>query len=173
MFRGCKQEDMPPHIYASAQTTYRNMLATNADQSLVLMGPSGSGKSVNCAHLLHYFCSTSVSPQSSLTGKILEIIAVLLALRSDKCKTTYYERRMIEYLIYWSALVYSFPLYLFLSSFLNPGTSCSKGGSLKTYSKRSFCAFYSALSTLAMLDIYSYSQALDKNEEKENDYWRS
>ena len=72
MFRGCKQEDMPPHIYASAQTTYRNMLATNADQSLVFMGPSGSGKSVNCAHLLHYFCSTSVSPQSSLTGKVLD-----------------------------------------------------------------------------------------------------
>lgn len=69
MFRGCKQEDMPPHIYASAQTTYRNMLATNADQSLVLMGPTGAGKSVNCAHLLHYFCSTSVSPQSSLTGE--------------------------------------------------------------------------------------------------------
>ena len=74
MFRGCKQEDMPPHIYASAQTTYRNMLATNADQSLVLMGPSGSGKSANCAHLLHYFCSTAVSPQSSLTGKVLDFV---------------------------------------------------------------------------------------------------
>ena len=70
MFHGCKQEDMPPHIYASAQTTYRNMLATNSDQSLVLTGPSGSGKSVNCAHLLHYFCSTSVSPHSSLIGKL-------------------------------------------------------------------------------------------------------
>ena len=69
MFRGCKQEDMPPHIYASAQTTYRNMLATNSDQSIVLMGPSGSGKSVNCSHLLHYFSTTSVSAHSSLTGK--------------------------------------------------------------------------------------------------------
>ncbi|XP_028396450.1 unconventional myosin-XVIIIa-like [Dendronephthya gigantea] len=78
MFRGCKQEDMPPHIYASAQTTYRNMLATNADQSLVLMGPSGSGKSINCAHLLHYFCSTSVSPQSSLTDAKMGAMLSLL-----------------------------------------------------------------------------------------------
>lgn len=90
MFRGCKQEDMPPHIYASAQTTYRNMLAMNADQSIVLMGGSGSGKSVNCSHLLHYFCSTSVSQQSSLTGtKKLYFPQPTLKYDSPPCQFTH------------------------------------------------------------------------------------
>lgn len=54
MFRGCKQEDMPPHIYSLAQSAYRSMLASRKDQSVVLLGRSGSGKSTCMRHILHY-----------------------------------------------------------------------------------------------------------------------
>lgn len=54
MFRGCKNEDMPPHIYAMAQAAYRGMLATRRDHSLVFLGRSGSGKTTNFKHALHY-----------------------------------------------------------------------------------------------------------------------
>lgn len=54
MFRGCKSEDMPPHIYAMAQAAYRGMLATRRDHSLVFLGRSGSGKTTNFKHALHY-----------------------------------------------------------------------------------------------------------------------
>jgi len=41
MFRGCKAEDdMPPHIFAQAQTAYRAMLETRRDQSLIFLGRS-------------------------------------------------------------------------------------------------------------------------------------
>ena len=55
MFKGCKAEDMPPHIYAAAQKAYRHMLSARTDQSLVLMGRSGGGKSTSVRHLMHYF----------------------------------------------------------------------------------------------------------------------
>ena len=41
MFRGCKSEDMPPHIYSTSQSAYRNMLETRRDQSLIFLGRSG------------------------------------------------------------------------------------------------------------------------------------
>ena len=69
MFRGCKQEDMPPHIFAAAQTAYRNMLATHTDQSMVLLGNSGAGKTVNCRHILHYLTAAASAQHSALTGE--------------------------------------------------------------------------------------------------------
>jgi len=54
MFRGCKSEDMPPHIYSLAQSAYNGMLASRRDQSIVLLGRSGSGKTTNFKHVLHY-----------------------------------------------------------------------------------------------------------------------
>jgi len=54
MFRGCKTEDMPPHIYSLAQTAYRSLLETRRDQSLIFMGRSGSGKTTAFKHALYY-----------------------------------------------------------------------------------------------------------------------
>lgn len=54
MFRGCKTEDMPPHVFSLAQTAYRTMLETRRDQSLVFMGRSGSGKTTSFKHALYY-----------------------------------------------------------------------------------------------------------------------
>ena len=68
MFRGCKQEDMPPHIFAAVQSAYRNMLATRMDQSVVLMGHSGSGKTINSRHIMHYLAAAASSQHSALTG---------------------------------------------------------------------------------------------------------
>ncbi|XP_073674519.1 unconventional myosin-XVIIIa isoform X2 [Garra rufa] len=65
MFKGCRREDTAPHIYAVAQSAYRNLLTTRQDQSVVLLGKSGSGKTTNCQHLVQYLVSIAGS-----TGKI-------------------------------------------------------------------------------------------------------
>lgn len=65
MFKGCRREDTAPHIYSVAQTAYRNLLTTRQDQSIVLLGKSGSGKTINCQHLVQYLVSIAGS-----TGKI-------------------------------------------------------------------------------------------------------
>lgn len=57
MFKGCRREDMAPHIYAIAQTAYRAMLMSRQDQSIVLLGSSGSGKTTSSQHLVQYLAT--------------------------------------------------------------------------------------------------------------------
>lgn len=82
MFRGCKQEDMPPHIFAAAQSAYRNMLATRMDQSVVLMGHSGSGKTINSRHIMHYLAAAASSQHSALTGGLFYTLNPIKTLTS-------------------------------------------------------------------------------------------
>ncbi|KAM9210480.1 unconventional myosin-XVIIIa isoform 1-T2 [Dugong dugon] len=57
MFKGCRREDMAPHVYAVAQNAYRAMLMSRQDQSIILLGSSGSGKTTSCQHLVQYLAT--------------------------------------------------------------------------------------------------------------------
>lgn len=59
MFRGCKPEDMPAHVFALAQSAYRDMLTTRRDHSIVFLGRSGGGKTTNYRHVLQYLIWTA------------------------------------------------------------------------------------------------------------------
>ncbi|XP_064618703.1 unconventional myosin-XVIIIa-like isoform X2 [Lineus longissimus] len=78
MFRGCKQEDMPPHIYATAQTTYRSMLTQRYDQSIVFMGRSGAGKTTNARHVLNFLVAAAGSAHKVVTLEKLHASFILL-----------------------------------------------------------------------------------------------
>uniref|UniRef100_A0A673L0G8 Unconventional myosin-XVIIIa-like n=1 Tax=Sinocyclocheilus rhinocerous TaxID=307959 RepID=A0A673L0G8_9TELE len=54
MFKGCRREETAPHIFAIAQSAYHQLLTTRQDQTIMLLGKSGSGKTTNCQHLLQY-----------------------------------------------------------------------------------------------------------------------
>uniref|UniRef100_A0A671SMY7 Unconventional myosin-XVIIIa-like n=1 Tax=Sinocyclocheilus anshuiensis TaxID=1608454 RepID=A0A671SMY7_9TELE len=54
MFKGCRREETAAHIFAIAQSAYHQLLTTRQDQTIVLLGKSGSGKTTNCQHLLQY-----------------------------------------------------------------------------------------------------------------------
>ena len=68
MFKECKLEDMPPHIYSVAQTAFRSMLHTRRDQSIALVGRSGSGKTTNIRHILNYYATVANSTSSSASS---------------------------------------------------------------------------------------------------------
>lgn len=70
MFRGCKTEDMPPHVYSLAQTAYRAMLESRRDQSLIFMGRSSSGKTTSFKHALYYLALAA--------GKCLDIVMLVV-----------------------------------------------------------------------------------------------
>ena len=61
MFKGCKLEDMPPHIYSAGQMAYRTLMSTKKDQSIAFIGRSGSGKSTNFRHVLSYLTQVAGS----------------------------------------------------------------------------------------------------------------
>lgn len=69
MLKGCKQEDMPPHIYSVAQKSYHTMVTSRRDQSIVFMGRSASGKTTNARHVLHYLSVAAGTVNKILTGK--------------------------------------------------------------------------------------------------------
>ncbi|XP_021925686.1 unconventional myosin-XVIIIa isoform X4 [Zootermopsis nevadensis] len=78
MFRGCKSEDMPPHIYSLAQSAYHGMLASRRDHSVVLLGRSGSGKTTNFKHVLHYLVLAAGAVNKVVTVEKLNAISMVL-----------------------------------------------------------------------------------------------
>ena len=70
MFRGCKHEDMPPHIYASAQSAYYLAMSGITPQAIILHGDAASGKTTNLRHILHYLTSVSIGKHPNITGTV-------------------------------------------------------------------------------------------------------
>ncbi|CAH1113986.1 unnamed protein product [Psylliodes chrysocephalus] len=86
LFKGCKSEDMPPHIYSMAQSSYQAMLSTRRDQSIVFMGRSGSGKTTNFRHCVQYLVTAAGCINKVLT--IEKLSALWTVLESfGNCKT--------------------------------------------------------------------------------------
>ena len=65
MFRGSRREDMPPHIFSVAQQAYHALINNHSDQSLVLLGLSGSGKTFNARHIMRYLASAGTAGTES------------------------------------------------------------------------------------------------------------
>uniref|UniRef100_A0A667YGT7 Myosin XVIIIAa n=1 Tax=Myripristis murdjan TaxID=586833 RepID=A0A667YGT7_9TELE len=78
MFKGCRREDTAPHIYSIAQCAYRNLLTTRQDQSIVLLGKSGSGKTTNCQHLVQYLVTIAGSTNKTFSTEKWQAVYTVL-----------------------------------------------------------------------------------------------
>ncbi|XP_044261051.1 unconventional myosin-XVIIIa isoform X2 [Tribolium madens] len=78
LFKGCKSEDMPPHIYSMAQSCYHGMLSSRRDQSLVFLGRSGSGKTTNFRHCIQYLVTAAGCVNKILTVEKLTALWTVL-----------------------------------------------------------------------------------------------
>lgn len=47
MFMGKRRTEMPPHLFAVSDEAYRNMLQDHENQSMLITGESGAGKTEN------------------------------------------------------------------------------------------------------------------------------
>eukprot|EP00158_Paraphelidium_tribonemae_P006131 Partr_v1_DN27688_c0_g1_i3_m65225 putative Type-I myosin implicated in the organization of the actin cytoskeleton. Required for proper actin cytoskeleton polarization. At the cell cortex, assembles in patch-like structures together with proteins from the actin-polymerizing machinery and promotes actin assembly. Functions as actin nucleation-promoting factor (NPF) for the Arp2 3 complex len=52
--------EMPPHIYAIAESSFRNMCIYEEDQCVIISGESGAGKTEAAKKILHYVTEVSV-----------------------------------------------------------------------------------------------------------------
>ncbi|XP_053097109.1 unconventional myosin-XVIIIa isoform X7 [Pangasianodon hypophthalmus] len=78
MFKGCRREDTAPHIYGVAQAAYRKLLTTRQDQSIILLGKSGSGKTTNCQHLVQYLVTIAGSNSKVYSAEKWQAVYTIL-----------------------------------------------------------------------------------------------
>ncbi|KAK9892317.1 hypothetical protein WA026_019773 [Henosepilachna vigintioctopunctata] len=86
LFKGCKSEDMPPHIYSISQSSYHGMLSSRRDQSLLFLGRSGSGKTTNFRHAVQYLVTAAGSLNKVVTVEKLAALWTVLE-NFGNCKT--------------------------------------------------------------------------------------
>ncbi|XP_074862567.1 unconventional myosin-Vc isoform X2 [Carettochelys insculpta] len=60
-YSGQNMGDMDPHIFAVAEEAYKQMARNNKNQSVIVSGESGAGKTVSARYAMRYFATVSKS----------------------------------------------------------------------------------------------------------------
>ncbi|XP_048114752.1 myosin heavy chain, fast skeletal muscle-like [Alosa alosa] len=75
-YRGKKRVEAPPHIFSVSDNAFQFMLQDRENQSVLITGESGAGKTVNTKRVIQYFATIAVSggkksdAQAGSSGKI-------------------------------------------------------------------------------------------------------
>ncbi|XP_056148609.1 myosin-7-like [Lampris incognitus] len=92
-YRGKKRSEAPPHIFSISDNAYQYMLADRENQSILITGESGAGKTVNTKRVIQYFASiaagggkkeTSVKDKGTLEDQIIQANPALEAFGNAK-----------------------------------------------------------------------------------------
>ncbi|XP_077773023.1 myosin-7 isoform X1 [Podarcis muralis] len=74
-YRGKKRSEAPPHIFSISDNAYQYMLTDRENQSILITGESGAGKTVNTKRVIQYFAVIAAigdrtkKEQAAATGK--------------------------------------------------------------------------------------------------------
>ncbi|XP_070701646.1 myosin-7 [Pempheris klunzingeri] len=60
-YRGKKRSEAPPHIFSISDNAYQYMLTDRENQSILITGESGAGKTVNTKRVIQYFASIAAA----------------------------------------------------------------------------------------------------------------
>merc|ERR1711972_1180889 len=70
MYLGKRRNEVPPHLWAITETAYRNMLQNSKNQSMLITGESGAGKTENTKKVISYLAMVATSGKKSATKKV-------------------------------------------------------------------------------------------------------
>uniref|UniRef100_A0A8C5SR46 Myosin heavy chain n=1 Tax=Laticauda laticaudata TaxID=8630 RepID=A0A8C5SR46_LATLA len=74
-YRGKKRQEAPPHIFSISDNAYQFMLTDRENQSILITGESGAGKTVNTKRVIQYFATIAAASdkkkeEPQQTGKL-------------------------------------------------------------------------------------------------------
>lgn len=82
-YRNVRLGDLPPHVFAVANETYRALMQDRRDQCVVISGESGAGKTESTKLILSYLTHLS-GRHSQIEEQLLESSPVLEAFGNAK-----------------------------------------------------------------------------------------
>ncbi|XP_063973786.1 myosin heavy chain, muscle isoform X32 [Diachasmimorpha longicaudata] len=68
LYRGKRRSEVPPHIFAISDGAYVNMLTNSENQSMLITGESGAGKTENTKKVIAYFATVGASTKKPEEG---------------------------------------------------------------------------------------------------------
>jgi len=87
-YKGKNRLEAPPHVFAIAESMYYNLKAYNENQSVIISGESGAGKTEAAKRIMQYIAAAS-SMQSTSISKIKDmVLATNPLLESFGCAKT-------------------------------------------------------------------------------------
>ncbi|XP_065199527.1 unconventional myosin-Va isoform X2 [Planococcus citri] len=84
-YRGRAMGDLDPHIFAIAEEAYNRMESEKKDQSIIVSGESGAGKTVSAKYVMRYFATVSgSSKETQIEKKVLASSPIMEAIGNAK-----------------------------------------------------------------------------------------
>ncbi|GAO52587.1 hypothetical protein G7K_6660-t1 [Saitoella complicata NRRL Y-17804] len=87
-YRGKNRLEMPPHVYAIAESAYYNMNSYKENQCIIISGESGAGKTEAAKRIMQYIANVSGSGSSSIQEVKDMVLATNPLLESFGCAKT-------------------------------------------------------------------------------------
>ncbi|XP_075439385.1 myosin-13-like, partial [Ascaphus truei] len=70
-YRGKKRQEAPPHIFSISDNAYQFMLTDRENQSILITGESGAGKTVNTKRVIQYFATIAAAVDPSKKKEVV------------------------------------------------------------------------------------------------------
>uniref|UniRef100_A0A8C5S8S4 Myosin heavy chain 3 n=1 Tax=Laticauda laticaudata TaxID=8630 RepID=A0A8C5S8S4_LATLA len=83
-YRGKKRSEAPPHIFSISDNAYQFMLTDRENQSILITGESGAGKTVNTKRVIQYFATIAATGDGTLEDQIISANPLLEAFGNAK-----------------------------------------------------------------------------------------
>ncbi|XP_077792621.1 unconventional myosin-Vb isoform X6 [Podarcis muralis] len=84
-YSGQNMGDMDPHIFAVAEEAYKQMARDEKNQSIIVSGESGAGKTVSAKYAMRYFASVGgSSSETNIEEKVLASSPIMEAIGNAK-----------------------------------------------------------------------------------------